>query len=92
MPRDNKSGAENRKEARSPARGTVRIQLPEQLALEITGKLIDISANGFRAMHTHSDLATGQTVWFRHVAASGQARVIWNCITSDSIETGFLIV
>ncbi len=92
MPREHgRSPVDHRKEARLPAQGIVEIQ-QENLAAEIVGDLRDISASGFRAVFSHEALVKGQTVKFRHSAASGQARVVWNCIRSDSVETGFLIV
>ncbi len=93
MPRDHGSDAsEHCKEPRTPARGTVRIRLEDQRAVEILGRLMDISASGFRAVHDHAALIKWQEVYFEHAKASGKARVVWNCVRPESVEIGFLIV
>ena len=84
--------SEKRREPRAPAEGAVRIVLNQSGAEEIVGRLMDVSASGFRAAHNHAALPKGRTVKFQHAAAWGQARVIWNRITPDAIETGFLIL
>jgi hypothetical protein len=89
---DEPSGVEKRKDARVPAQGTVRLQPEELFAKQIIARLIDISSRGFRAYHYHDALTRGQMVHFQHASASGQARVVWNRITANSVETGFLIV
>ena len=42
--------------------------------------------------HSYTPLAAGQTVAFRHHESSGQARVVWNRILGDRVETGFVVV
>ena len=84
--------AEKRREPRLAAKGNVRILLEGPIEAEILGRLLDTSVNGFRAAHGHAALNKGDTVRFQHPSASGRARVIWNRITADTVETGFLIV
>lgn len=83
---------EKRREPRLPAKGNVRILLEGSVEVEILGRLLDTSVNGFRAAHGHAALTKGDTVRFEHPSASGRARVVWNRITADTVETGFLIV
>ena len=83
---------EKRREPRVLTQGNVRISLEGPVEAEILGSLMDISVNGFRAVHSHAALTKGETVRFQHPTASGRARVIWNRITAESVETGFLIV
>lgn len=83
--------ADKRKEPRRPAEGEVRITLDDPHA-EIRGTLVDISASGFRASHQHSGLTHGQVVKFKHVVGAGKARVMWNRITEQNVETGFLVI
>jgi hypothetical protein len=87
-----KMASEKRKELRVAVEGSVRIVLDEAGPEVILGRLMDTSASGFRASHSHAGLANGQTVQFQHAAAAGKARVVWNRITLDSVETGFLVV
>lgn len=84
---------EKRHEPRTQSNGTVEILVDEPHSrLEFAGQLVDTSASGFRASHRHGALMNGLLVHFRHDHASGVARVIWNRIAGDIIETGFLIV
>ncbi len=53
---------------------------------------MDYSKSGFRAMHAYAALHTGQIVEFRHMLAFGEARVMWNRIADDRVETGFLVI
>jgi hypothetical protein len=84
--------AEKRREARRPAQGMVHLKLRSHAATEIVGRLLDLSENGFRMGHTYTPLTSGQVVDFRHTQASGAARVVWNRILADRVETGFFIL
>ncbi len=86
------TGAERRTEERYSAEGAVSLSLEEPIHKEITGRLVDYSNNGFRAVHHCSDLHTGQLVRFRHIVACGTAKVIWNRILPECVESGFLVV
>ncbi len=59
---------------------------------QVIGRLLDLSRNGFRAVHGHASFQNGQVVRFEHAGAVGTARVIWNRITDDRVETGFLVL
>jgi hypothetical protein len=84
--------AEQRREARRPGSGAVRIAFADPVPLEIEGRLVDVSDHGFRMSHQCPELATGQVVEFRHVEGKGQARVVWNRISPERIESGFLVL
>jgi hypothetical protein len=83
---------EKRRESRRPVSGKVRVQFLNPRKIEIQGLLIDISPSGFRMAHGYASLATGQVVEFTHPEASGRARVMWNRILEQSVETGFLVL
>lgn len=83
---------ESRKEPRRTAQGDVVIRLSVPNALEIRGSLVNISASGFRVAHGYRALEAGQTVEFTHVEASGHARVVWNRVFGERVETGFLVL
>ena len=53
---------------------------------------MDYSTNGFRAIHTYVALHTGQVVEFKHAVADGKARVMWNRIAGDKVESGFFVI
>ena len=59
---------------------------------EVDGHLLDYSTSGFRAEHPYRALHTGQEVEFKHAVAGGRARVMWNRIADDRVETGFLVI
>ncbi len=80
---------EQRKEPRRSAKGKVTVQMDRA---EVQGQLVDISDSGFRMAHDNTSLEPGQVLPFVHREAAGRARVIWNRIVSDRVETGFLIV
>ncbi len=83
---------ERRSEERFDSEGEVSLSLEEPVHLEFTGTLMDYSKSGFRATHTCADLRAGQVVHFRHPLASGTARVMWNRVLADQVESGFLVV
>ena len=86
------TAAERRSERRQAAEGQLKFSFDDPSHQEVTGRLLDYSKSGFRAAHTYAALPTGQVVDFEHVIAGGQARVMWNRIADDRVESGFLII
>ena len=86
------SMANRRREERYKGEGEVRLFFEDPTRQEVNGSLLDYSNNGFRAAHKYCALHTGQVVDFRHVIANGKARVMWNRIIEDRVETGFLVL
>lgn len=86
------SVSEKRREERRPAEGGVRVRFADPQAIEIQGRLMDVSTSGFRMAHDYTPLTAGQVVQFSHVEASGEARAVWTRITAESVETGFFVV
>ena len=83
---------ERRTAQRKAAGGPVRLSLDEPAPLELDGRLLDINESGFRAIHHCPTLEPGQEARFAHHWGSGRARVVWNRILPDHVETGFLIL
>lgn len=83
---------ERRSEERFDGEGEVRLSLEEPVHQEFTGTLMDYSKSGFRATHYCADLRAGQVVHFQHTVSSGTARVMWNRVLADQVESGFLVV
>ena len=83
---------ERRTEERFNAEGEVKLAFSDPMRQEIHGNLLDYSKSGFRAVHSYRALHTGQVVEFRHFIAHGQARVMWNRILEERVETGFLVL
>jgi hypothetical protein len=88
----NSAGSERRKEPRARVDGSVRFAFDDPFHQEIEGQLVDMSSGGFRVAHSYAGLRTGQQVSFRHEVASGRARVMWNRILEERVETGFLVL
>lgn len=83
--------SEKRQEIRQPAAGPVLVHFSDPQPMEILGELVDMSTSGFRMSHANQSLQSGQLVEFSHPFAIGVARVMWNRILDDRVETGFRI-
>ena len=88
----NTSVAEQRREARRRGHGSVLVRSESPGSHDIQGRLVDVSASGFRMAHDCSALTAGQYVTFAHVEAKGRARVVWTRILKDSVESGFVLL
>lgn len=84
--------ADRRTERRHRGSGQLKLFLDDPSRQEIVGRLLDYSTSGFRAVHAYAALQSGQEVQFQHAVAVGKARVMWNRIADDRIETGFLVI
>lgn len=83
---------DQRREIRHAATGVVRVRCSSPEAKKIEGRLIDISASGFRMAHRDVSLQAGQVVEFSHHTAAGTARVMWNRIFEENVESGFFVL
>jgi len=86
------SPQDRRSEERHSSRGPLKLSFADPAPQEVNGQLLDYSTNGFRAEHPYAALHTGQEVEFQHPVAVGRARVMWNRIADDRVETGFLVI
>lgn len=86
------SPSDRRVERRRPGHGQLKLSFQDPSPQEVIGRLLDYSNGGFRAEHPYAALHTGQEVEFHHAIAVGRARVIWNRIADDHVETGFLVI
>jgi hypothetical protein len=81
-----------RKEPRQPASGEIVLSFEDPLPLEVRGIMLDTSQSGFRVTHQFREMRPGQVVRFRNCRLEGEARVMWNRILCDNVESGFLIL
>ncbi|MBV9770048.1 MAG: PilZ domain-containing protein [Bryobacterales bacterium] len=86
------SADDRRAEHRYRGQGPLTLSFDDPSPQEIIGHLLDYSKNGFRAVHAYTALHTGQVVAFQHAIAGGKARVMWNRIADDRVETGFFVI
>jgi len=84
--------SDRRTERRHRGNGPLTLSFDDPGRHEITGRLVDYSNSGFRAVHAYAALHTGQIVRFQHAIAGGKAQVMWNRIMPDRVETGFLVL
>ncbi len=84
--------SEARKEPRRPATGSVSVAFRNPIEVSIEGVLIDLSDSGFRMAYKGTRLEPGQIVDYRYDGSSGRARVVWNRVVDQRVETGFLIL
>ena len=83
---------DRRIEEREPAAGEVHLLVLEPMPMEIRAHLLDVSRSGFRASHMYPALSSGQHVRFRHSGGQAVARVCWNRIFDEHVETGFFVL
>ena len=83
---------EKRREERREANGVVHVRYSDPRDVEIEGRLMDVSSSGFRMSHACVSLEAGQLVEFSHIEAAGRARVMWNRILAERVESGFLVL
>ena len=83
---------DRRSEPRHPGNGPLTLCFDDPSPQQITGQLLDYSISGFRAEHPYRALHAGQEVEFQHAVAMGRARVMWNRIADNRVETGFLVI
>jgi hypothetical protein len=90
-----------RREERIAVAGNVHLELDQDGAIAVDGRLIDLSGSGFRALHDCMALVPGKVVRFEYSLAdkarlagpkSGWARVIWTRTESAEMESGFYVV
>lgn len=82
---------EARREPRRQAEGSVVVEYRNPQKQHVEGRLVDLSESGFRMAHESTELIPGMVVKFQHAVAKGSARVVWNRILENRVETGFLI-
>lgn len=83
--------ADLRSELRQLTPGKVQLKFEGEPQSEVEMDLMDTSPSGFRVKHQYGALPLGAKATFRHARAAGKARVVWNWLSSDHMETGFVI-
>jgi len=81
---------DRRTEVRQLVEGDIRLR--QAGMAPFTGRLLDISPNGFRSRHSCLTLSSGDSVEFEFPGCSGVARAVWTRIADSEAETGFNIL
>ena len=83
---------DRRQKERVPAEGEVVLFFEDPEAVEIQGRMVDLSADGFRVVHRHRELRAGQEVTFHHSFGIGLPQVVWNRVLGHHVESGLRIL
>ena len=83
---------ERRSEPRFPASGEVRLVLSHPHAVAVPGRILDVSQHGMRVEHMYAALTSGTILQIESGAAQLTARVVWNRIKDDGVESGFYLL
>jgi hypothetical protein len=83
-------GADDRRtEPRFEASGRVLLRVDK---VAIPGRLLDVSEHGMRVEHMYAALASGMVLEVERDGARQTARVIWNRIKNEGVESGFYLL
>jgi hypothetical protein len=83
---------DRRHEPRYQATGEVLLLIggPQQLA--IPGRILDVSQHGMRVEHMYAALTSGTMLEIQASKQTYTARVVWNRIRNDGVESGFYLL
>ena len=83
---------DRRREERVPVMGEGILVMETPQIFEVRGRMLDQSLGGFRASHMYPALTSGQVIRCRVDGKERLARVVWNRIIEEEVETGFLLL
>lgn len=83
---------DRRHEPRFQATGEVRLLIGEPQQLSIPGRILDVSQHGMRVEHMYSALVSGAMLEIQTSTQTYTARVVWNRIKNDGVESGFYLL
>ncbi|MBI4873220.1 MAG: PilZ domain-containing protein [Acidobacteria bacterium] len=81
---------DRRQELRRATEGRVTLRIPGKAA-QVEGRLIDLSAHGFRVRHLETTLESRTVVEYTAPFGRGKAVVAWNRIEAGQVESGFTV-
>lgn len=80
---------DRRSEPRAKANGVVLLCVDK---VAIPGRLLDVSEHGMRVEHMYAALASGMVLEVERDGTRRTARVIWNRIRNEGVESGFYLL
>ena len=83
---------ERRREPRFRASGDVRLLLGAPQSLAVPGRIVDVSQHGMRVVHMYAALTSGTMLSIESGPETYTARVVWNRISEDGVESGFYLL
>jgi PilZ domain len=81
--------SDRRAETRVPADGVVTMRVDK---IAVPGRVLDVSDHGMRVEHMYAALASGMVLEVETDGAKRTARVVWNRIKDDGVESGFYLL
>jgi hypothetical protein len=87
---DRRRTPDRRSAPRLVSSGRVEITFDNPAPVVVEAELVELSANGFRAVHDSKALAPGTEVHYRRAGAHGRARVIWTHVLDQRRVSGFV--
>lgn len=83
---------DRRAEPRFAASGEVRLLLNNPQSLASPGRILDVSQHGMRVEHMYAALTSGTILQIESGGTQYTARVVWNRIKDDGVESGFYLL
>lgn len=83
---------DRRSEPRFPASGEVRLIINAPQLLSVPARILDVSQHGMRVEHMYPALASGMMLQIESGTGQFTARVVWNRIKNDGVESGFYLL
>ena len=83
---------DRRGEPRFHATGEVRLVIGGPQALSIPARILDVSQHGMRVEHMYAALTSGILLQIESGTAQFTARVVWNRIKDDGVESGLYLL
>lgn len=83
---------ERRQEPRFRATGDVNLIVGGPTALAVPGRIVDVSQHGMRVVHMYAALTSGTMLKIESGSEVYTARVVWNRISEDGVESGFYLL
>jgi hypothetical protein len=83
---------ERRSEPRFAASGDVHLHIDSPQQVSIPGRVMDVSKHGMRVKHMYPALNSGAIIQIESGSTRYTARVVWNCIKEDGVESGFYLL
>ena len=83
---------DRRTEPRFQASGDVQLHLDGPQTVSIPGRILNVSQHGMRVKHMYPALNSGATLQIESGSVRYTARVVWNCIKDDGVESGFYLL
>ena len=83
---------DRRDEPRFHATGEVRLVIGGPQALSIPARILDVSQHGMRIEHMYAALTSGILIQIESGTTQFTARVVWNRIKDDGVESGLYLL